>query len=276
VDPANISKTVFAHCPVVGDLKSVLADLVEAIPTLHHSEWIKEIQAMDEKNPLVYKKDDVLRPQYVLDELRRLTKGDAILTTGVGQHQMWAMQWYWCNKPRQFLTSGGLGTMGYGFPAAIGAKMAFPNRTVVCVEGDGSFQMTASELTTATIEKAPVLLIMLNNFYLGMVRQWQELFYGERYSSSCLVAEGGITKAKDEPKPQKDAYIPDFVKLAEAHGAVGIRVIKKDQMVPALEQALQEVKRRTVVLEVMIDPREKVFPMVPAGKGLDEIIVDMA
>ena len=276
IDPANISKTVFAHCPVVGDLKSVLGELAHAIPSLDHSEWVKEIQVLDEKNPLVYKKDDVLRPQYLLDELHRLTKGDAIITTGVGQHQMWAMQWYWCNQPRQFLTSGGLGTMGYGFPAAVGAKMAFPKRTVVCIEGDGSFQMTASELATSMVEKAPVLVIVINNFFLGMVRQWQELFYGERYSSSCLVAEGGVMTGKPEPKPLEDSYTPNFVKLAEAHGALGIRVTKKDQVTSALEQALKEVEHRTVLLEVMIDQHEKVFPMVPAGKGLDDIIVDMA
>ena len=167
--------------------------------------------------------------------------------------------------------------MGYGFPAAVGAKMAFPNRTVVCIEGDGSFQMTASELATSTVEKAPILVVVINNFYLGMVRQWQELFYGERYSSSCLVEEGGVrNNKKGEPKHLTDAYIPDFVKLAEAHGAKGIRVLKKDQVTSALEEALKEVKHRTVVLEVMIDPQEKVFPMVPAGKGLDDIIVDMA
>jgi acetolactate synthase-1/2/3 large subunit len=188
---------------------------------------------------------------------------------------MWAMQWYWCTKPRNFLTSGGLGTMGYGFPAAVGAKMAFPKRTVVCIEGDGSFQMTACELATSTVEKAPVLVIVINNFFLGMVRQWQELFYGERYSSSCLVTEGGMMKTKDEPKLE-DAYTPNFVKLAEAHGAMGIRIFKKNQVTSALEQALKEVQHRTVVLEVMIDPQEKVFPMVPAGKGLDEIIIDMA
>ena len=276
IDPANISKTVFAHCPVIGDLKSVLGELSKAVPKLNHAEWISEIQALDDKNPLVYKKDDVLRPQYLLDELHRLTKGDAIISTGVGQHQMWAMQWYWCNKPRNFLTSGGLGTMGFGFPAAMGAKFAFPDRTVVCIEGDGSFQMTASELATSTIEKTPSLVIVLNNFFLGMVRQWQELFYGERYSSSCLTTEGGLLAKKDEPNYLEDAYVPNFVKLAEAHGALGIRVIKKGQVTSALEQALKEVKTRTVVLEVIIDPTEKVFPMVPAGKGLDEIIVDMA
>jgi acetolactate synthase I/II/III large subunit len=276
IDPANISKTVHAHCPVVGDLRHVLAELTEAIPSLKHPEWIKDITDMDEKNPLPYKDDEVLRPQYVIQELHRLTKGDAIVSTGVGQHQMWAMQWYPCNGPRQFLTSGGLGTMGYGFPAAIGAKFAYPDKTVVCIDGDGCFQMTACELTTATMEKRPVLVIIINNYFLGMVRQWQELFYKERFSSSCLTSEGGNASKNSQPNPAEVPYVPDFVKLAEAHGAVGIRVTQKTQLTSALERALEEVKHRTVVMDVVIEPAEKVFPMVPAGAGLDEIIVDMA
>src|ERR1700682_446145 len=176
---------------------------------------------MDKQNPLSYKQDDIVRPQYVISELHRLTKGEAIITTGVGQHQMWAMQWYWCNKPRRFLTSGGLGTMGYGFPAAVGAKMAFPDKTVVCIDGDASFQMTACELTTATMEKSPILVLIINNLFLGMVRQWQELFYDKRFSSSNMTAQGGLSKAAVQPDPLKAVYIPDFVKLAEAHGALG-------------------------------------------------------
>ena len=276
IDPSNISKTVHAHCPIIGDLRQVLAEIGEAIPKLDHAEWVKEILDMDKKNPLPYKDDAVLRPQYVIQELHRLTRGDAIIATGVGQHQMWAMQWYPCNGPRQFLTSGGLGTMGYGFPAALGAKFAFPEKTVACIDGDGSFQMTASELTTSTIEKRPVLVLIINNYFLGMVRQWQELFYKERFSSSCLTAEGGKASKETQPDPAKVPYIPDFVKLAEAHGALGIRVLEKNQVTSSLERALEEVKRRTVVMDVVIDPAEKVFPMVPAGAGLDEIIVDMA
>jgi acetolactate synthase-1/2/3 large subunit len=218
----------------------------------------------------------VLRPQYVLQELHRLTKGDAIITTGVGQHQMWAMQWYWCNKPRRFLTSGGLGTMGYGYPAAFGAKVAFPEKTVVCIDGDASFQMTACELATATLEHVPVLVLIINNSFLGMVRQWQELFYDKRFSSSCMTTEGGLANAEVAATADQRVYIPDFVKLAEAQGAVGIRVTEKAQVTGVLEEALKLVKTRTVILDVYINPTEKVFPMVPAGKGLDEIIVDMA
>lgn len=276
IDPANISKTVHADCPVVGDLRQVLGELAEAVPSLDHSEWIKDIEEMDKKNPLVYKEDNVLRPQYVIQELHRLTHGDAIIATGVGQHQMWTMQWYPCNQPRHFLTSGGLGTMGYGFPAALGAKFAHPEKTVVCIDGDGSFQMTASELATSAMEKKPVLVLIINNYFLGMVRQWQELFYNERFSSSCTGAAGGSVGKNTQPDPTKDPYIPDFVKLAEAHGALGLRVLKKEEFTPSLERALQEVKHRTVIMDVVIDPAEKVFPMVPAGAGLDEIIVDMA
>jgi acetolactate synthase I/II/III large subunit len=276
IDPANISKTVHAHCPVVGDLKMVLGELAELVPKLDHTEWVKEIIEWDKKSPLSYKEDDIVRPQYVIKELHRLTKGDAIISTGVGQHQMWAMQWYQCNKPRRFLTSGGLGTMGYGFPAALGAKFGFPDQTVVCIDGDASFQMTACELTTSTMEQRPVLVLIINNYFLGMVRQWQELLYDKRFASSCMTTEGGKTTEAAMPDVLKRKYIPDFVKLAEAHGALGLRVTTKDQVIPALEQALKEVKTRTVVLDVYIDPEEKVFPMVPAGKALDEIIVDMA
>jgi len=276
IDPSNISKTVHAHCPVVGDLKLVLEELADGVPKLDHTEWVKEILEMDKKNPLSFRDDNVVRPQYVIQELHRLTKGNAIIATGVGQHQMWAMQWYQCNKPRRFLTSGGLGTMGYGFPAALGAKFAFPDQTVVCIDGDASFQMTACELATSTMEQTPVLVLIINNYFLGMVRQWQELFYDKRFASSCMTTDGGITTEKEATDAVKEKYIPDFAKLAEAHGALGIRVTAKDQVTGALETALKEVKRRTVVLDVYIDPEEKVFPMVPAGKGLDDIIVDMA
>jgi acetolactate synthase I/II/III large subunit len=276
IDPANISKTVHAHCPVVGDLKHVLTELATLVPKLDHSAWIKEVHSWDEQNPLTYKKDDIVRPQYVIDELRRLTKGDAIVTTGVGQHQMWAMQWYWANKPRHFLTSGGLGTMGYGYPAALGAKFGNPDKTVVCIDGDASFQMTACELATATMEKCPVIVLIINNYFLGMVRQWQELFYDKRFASTCMTAEAGKPKKESKFNPNDLVYIPDFAKLAEAHGALGLRVTKKTEVTSTLQRALKEVKNRTVVIDVYINPEEKVFPMVPAGKGLDEIIVDMA
>ncbi len=278
IDPANISKTVHAHCPVVGDLKYVLTELAAAIPKLEHGAWIKEVKGWDIEKPLTYKNDDndIVRPQYVIDELRKLTKGDAIVATGVGQHQMWAMQWYWANKPRHFLTSGGLGTMGYGYPAALGAKFGNPDKTVVCIDGDASFQMTACELATATMEKCPVIVLIINNYFLGMVRQWQELFYDKRFTSICMTAAAGKPKKGSKFNPKDLVYIPDFAKLAEAQGALGLRITKRNQVRSTLQRALKEVKKRTVVVDVYINPEEKVFPMVPAGKGLDEIIVDMA
>jgi acetolactate synthase-1/2/3 large subunit len=253
----------------------VLQELLELVSPANHDAWLAQVSEMDRKHPFRYRDDHVLRPQYVLQELHRLTKGDAVMATGVGQHQMWAMQWYPSNHPRHFISSGGLGTMGYGFPAALGAKFARPEQTVVCIDGDGSFQMTCVELTTSAIAARPVLVVILNNRFLGMVRQWQELFFGRRYASSYL---GGKTDAAARAlrDPARDRYLPDFVKLAEAHGALGLRVERKEDVTTTLERALEEVKERTVVVDVLIDPNEKVFPMVPAGAALDDIIIDMA
>ena len=218
--------------------------------------------------------DKFLKPQFVIEELHRLTGGKAIVTTGVGQHQMWAMQWYPAKEPRHFLTSGGLGTMGYGFPAAIGAKIAFPDQDVFCIDGDGSFQMTMCEMATSVHEKAKVIVLVINNYYLGMVRQWQELFYNERFSASCLNVESGHRTKENKMDPLDLKYIPDFVKFAEAYGALGLRISKKAEVRPALEAALKS--KTSVIIDILIHPEEKVFPMVPAGAGLDEIIVDMA
>lgn len=278
IDPANIGKSVAVDVPVVGDLKTVLKELNDLMPEKNHKAWIEQIKEWDQKHPLSYKedqgKDPFIKPQYVIQELHRLTKGEAIITTGVGQHQMWAMQWYPCKYPRHFLTSGGLGTMGYGFPASIGAKLAFPQAPVICIDGDGSFQMTMTEMATAINEKVKVIVIILNNYYLGMVRQWQELFYKERFSASCLTAEGGRRTKENEPDPRSLKYIPDFVKFAQSYGALGLRLTRKEEVEGALKQALDS--KVPVILDVIIHPEEKVFPMVPAGAGLDDIIVDMA
>ncbi len=278
IDPANIGKSVKVDVPVVGDLRSILKELIAETPKKEHKDWIHQIQAWDKEHPLSYKnnggKDATIKPQYVIQELHRLTKGEAIVSTGVGQHQMWAMQWYPCKEPRHFLTSGGLGTMGYGFPAAIGAKLAHPKKDVICIDGDGCFQMTMTELATTVTEDVKVIVIILNNYYLGMVRQWQELFYKERFSASCLVAEGGKRTKENEPDPKLIPYIPDFKKLADAYGILGMRITKTEEVTPALEKALQS--KTSVILDIVIHPGDKVFPMVPAGAGLDEIIVDMA
>lgn len=278
IDPSNIGKSVRVDVPVVGDLKLVLKELIEELPKMSHKEWIEQIRGWDKQHPFSYENKNgapnpFVKPQYVIHELHRLTKGEAIITTGVGQHQMWAMQWYPCRYPRHFLTSGGLGTMGYGFPSALGAKLACPQKEVICIDGDGSFQMTMSEMATAIHEKIKVIVLVINNYYLGMVRQWQELFYNERFSS-CLTAESGKRNKTNEPDPRTLKYIPDFVKFAEAYGALGLRIHKNEEVLPTLERALKS--KVPVVIDCIIHPEEKVFPMVPAGAGLDEIIVDMA
>ena len=279
IDPSNIGKVVKVDVPIVGDLKSCLKDFLDDLPRMSHKDWVDQIRGWDEKHPFSFERkdgedSDFVRPQFVIQKLHELTQGDAIISTGVGQHQMWAMQWYPCKSPRHFLTSGGLGTMGYGFPAAIGAKVANPRKTVICIDGDGSFQMTMPEMATAIHEKINVIVIIINNYYLGMVRQWQELFYKERFSGSSLMESGGMGGKDSNIDPKTLKYIPDFVKFAEAYGALGLRISKEEDVLPALQKALKA--EGPVVIDCVIHPEEKVFPMVPAGAGLDEIIVDMA
>ncbi len=267
IDPANIGKTVAVDVPVVGDLKVILKEIVKGVKSGSHKPWRKEIQEWEDKHPFAIKPgSETLQPQFLIQELHRLTKGTAIMATGVGQHQMWAMQWYQCKSPKSFLTSGGLGTMGFGFPAALGAKYANPDREVICIDGDGSFQMTMSELATAVHDGKKVIIVVINNYFLGMVRQWQQLFYKERFSSSNLSTNG--------EKSKEPVYIPDFVKFAAAYDVEGIRIFKNDDVAGAVERALKS--KKSVLIEAMISPEEKVFPMVPAGAGLDDIIVDMA
>jgi acetolactate synthase-1/2/3 large subunit len=276
IDPANIGKTVPVEVPVVGDLKTVLAEIVKEIKPAKHAAWQKQIKEWDDKHPFQIKPaKDALQPQYLIQELHRQTQGEAIISTGVGQHQMWAMQWYSCKYPKSFLTSGGLGTMGYGYPAAVGAKFGNPGKTVICIDGDGSFQMTMTELATAVTEGVSVIIVIVNNYYLGMVRQWQELFYKQRFSASNLTAQGSDASGNGGAPANKELdYIPNFVKLADAYGVKGLRIFKNADVEGAIKQAL--ASKNSFLIEAMISPEEKVFPMVPAGAGLDEIIVDMA
>ncbi|MFH1655403.1 MAG: biosynthetic-type acetolactate synthase large subunit [Candidatus Omnitrophota bacterium] len=256
LDPTSISKNVHVDIPIVGDAKDSLKKLIKYIKTKPDTKnWLKKIEGWKKKYPLTYKKDDKLRPQYVIEQIYEATKGDAIVVTEVGQNQMWAAQWYKYSKPRTFLSSGGLGTMGYGFPAAIGAKLGAPKKTVVDIAGDGSIQMNIQELATAVTYKIPVKLAVLNNGYLGMVRQWQELFYKKRYSYTTLNN-------------------PDFVKLAESYGAVGIRVTKNKEVRPAIEKAI--ATDNLVLLDFHIEPEENVYPMVPAGEAINRMIGGMA
>ena len=256
IDPASISKNVRVDVPIVGDAKNILGQLSEEIKKVSDiSDWHKTIEDWKKKHPLRYKDDGKIKPQYVIEQLYDVTKGEAIITTEVGQNQMWACQWYKYLHPRTYISSGGLGTMGFGFPAAIGAKIGCPDKTVIDIAGDGSIQMNIQELGTAVYSKINVKVMILNNGYLGMVRQWQELFYHKRYSQVSITS-------------------PDFVKLVESYGAVGIRVTKKEEVRPAIEKALST--ENTVFVDFQIEPEENVYPMVPAGKAINEIIAGLA
>ncbi|MCS7227627.1 MAG: biosynthetic-type acetolactate synthase large subunit [Endomicrobia bacterium] len=267
IDPTSISKNVEANIPVVGDCKIVLQELLKLVKPKRHEEWLKQIKEWKKQYPMTYKNDDKLRPQYIIDEITKLTKGDAIVVTEVGQNQMWAAQYYKPNGPRKFLSSGGLGTMGYGFPAGIGAKFGRPDDIVIVIAGDGSFQMNIQELATAVINKINLIVCIMNNGYLGMVRQWQELFYNKRYSQTYLCTRK-LGKLTCEP-------VPDFIEVAKAYKAEGFRVTKKEEVLPTLKKAL-EIKDKPVVIDFWIEEEENVFPMVPAGAALDEIITSLA
>ena len=248
IDEAEIDKNVICDCSVVGDLKESLIRLLQKVQPAKHEEWIKRMETYRSEHPLKYNHSVVTGP-YVIEELYKLTKGDAIITTDVGQHQMWTAQYYKYKEPRQLLTSGGLGTMGYGLGAAMGAKAAFPDRTVVNIGGDGCFRMNLVEVISAVRNKINVIEIVMNNEVLGMVRQWQHLFYGERYSHTVL----------------NDGC--DFVKIAEGMGALGIRVEEPEQVEDAIRTAI--AAERPVVIDCRIHRDDMVFPMAPAGKPIE-------
>ena len=259
IDPSSVSKNVKVDIPCIGDAKNILKELIPAIEKKPDTiDWLKQINEWKKKAPLTYKKDDSLRPQYVVEEICNATKGDAIITTEVGQNQMWAAQYYTYTKPRTFLTSGGLGTMGYGFPAAIGAKVGKPDKIVFDIAGDGSIQMNIQELATAVLNKIHVKIAVLNNCYLGMVRQWQELFYKKRYSHTYL----------------ETCSCPDLVRVAESYGAVGIRVTKKSEVKKAIERAIKEPN--VVLIDFAVEKEENVMPMVPVGEAINRMIGGMA
>jgi len=257
IDPAEIGKNVRVDIPIVGDVKTILRSLVEKIgPKEKHTAWIEQIDDWKKKYPLSYKTDEYLKPQYVIEQINELTKDrETIVTTEVGQNQMWSAQFYKAAKPRSFITSGGLGTMGFGFPAAIGAQFGRPEALVIDIAGDGSIQMNIQEMTTAVNNKLPIKICVLNNCFLGMVRQWQELIYNKHYSHTNLCNN------------------PDLVKIAEAYGAAGIRVTKPEEVKPALEKAF-EVNDRPVLIDFVIFKEENVFPFVPPGQAINEMIID--
>lgn len=254
VDPTSIGKVVETHYPIVGDVKNVLQAIIPLVPKGEHTEWLKQIEIWKRDHPMWYSADsEVVKPHYVIEKLSEITKGDAIICTDVGQHQMWAAQYCKVIKPRSFVSSGGLGTMGFGFPAAIGAALARPGEQVICISGDGSFQMNMQELATAVRLKLGIKVAILNNQHLGMVRQWQDLFWDKRFSQVDLSGN------------------PDFVRLAESFGAVGLRATKACEVESVLQRAW-EINDRPVIIDFMIPKDEKVFPMIPPGASVAEII----
>ncbi|MBI5786520.1 MAG: acetolactate synthase 3 catalytic subunit [Rhodocyclales bacterium] len=263
IDPSSISKRVKVDVPIVGNVPDVLDEMLKQLEAADAkadskalAAWWKEIEGWRSRNCLKYKQGkDVITPQYVVEKLYEVTGGDAFITSDVGQHQMFAAQFYKFDKPRRWINSGGLGTMGFGLPAAMGVRFANPKAPVACVTGEGSIQMCIQELSTCKQYRLPIKIINLNNGYLGMVRQWQEMFHGNRYSESYVDA------------------LPDFVKLAEAYGHVGMRIEKPADVEPALREAFTKHKSDLVFLDFIIDPKANVFPMVAAGKGLSEMIL---
>ena len=260
IDPTSIRKNVPVSVPIVGDCKITLGLLNNLIKQEDFGDiggkrekWLDQIRQWQDSTPMSYKQENIIKPQYVVEKLYEYTKGDAIITTEVGQNQMWAAQYYHFDQPNRFITSGGLGCMGFGLPAAIGAQIACPDKLVVDVAGDGSIQMNIQEMATAVQYNLPVKVVILNNKYLGMVRQWQELFYDKRYSSTSME------------------HAPDFVKLAEAYGAQGLRASKPEDVESVLAEGLSSDK--TVIMEFIVEKEEGVFPMVPAGASITEMLL---
>jgi len=259
IDPTSISKNVRVDLPIVGDCKRILSKILSLLEEedigsfkAGLEKWHHQIQKFKAIHNMNYDQKEIIKPQYVIEKIFELTKGDAIISTEVGQNQMWTAQYFPFLKPRTLLTSGGLGTMGYGLPAAMGAQAAYPNKLVIDISGDGSFQMNSQELATIVQYHMPVKVVILNNGYLGMVRQWQEFFYGKQYASSCL-----------------EGTSPDFVKLAEAYGAVGFRAKKPEEVIPILKKAFSIPE--PVIIDFEVDPEENVYPMVVAGEALNQM-----
>ena len=264
IDPTSIKKNFHAHIPIVGDVKTVLRQLNAVLRSMdgdlrnmkgHRKSWLGQVDEWRQANPLKYHQDDQIpKPQYVIESLYEITKNEGIIVTDVGQHQMWAAQYFKGTKPRTFLTSGGLGTMGFGFPAALGAQKAHPGKLVVCITSEGSFQMNLQELATAVAYKLPVKIVLINNQFHGMVRQWQDLFYEGRYASSHLGS------------------VPDFAKLAEAYGILGLHAFKPAEVHPVIREGLKH--KGPVLMDFHVDPYENCYPMIPAGGAHHEMVLD--
>ncbi|MBN2413226.1 biosynthetic-type acetolactate synthase large subunit [candidate division KSB1 bacterium] len=275
IDPTTIRKNVQVNIPVVGDIKHVLHELNKIVEPKENKEWLEQIYKWKKDHPLKYKNDGRIQPQYVIEQIAELTNRKAIITTEVGQNQMWTAQFYNFTHPRTFLSSGGLGTMGYGFPAAIGAQVAQPDKIVVDIAGDGSIQMNIQELATAVLYQIPVKIVILNNHSLGMVRQWQAIFYDRRFSSTCLRRNINCPPDCDQTGENcPKVYVPNFTKLAEAYGATGFFTNKVEEVKPTLEKMLNTPG--PVIVEFEIEAEENVYPMVPAGAPINEMIRGMA
>ncbi|MCJ7806979.1 MAG: thiamine pyrophosphate-dependent enzyme, partial [Clostridia bacterium] len=256
IDPAEIGKNVTIDVPIVGDARLVLEELLRKLRPGNTVKWLKQIESWQNEYPMPIGSNNgasILKPQFVIRELSRLSGGNTIVATDVGQHQMWSAQHFVIREPRAFITSGGLGTMGYGFPAAIGAKLAAPDKKVICITGDGSFQMNIQELATAVYNKIDITIALINNGCLGMVRQWQDIFYEKRYSHTSMAGS------------------PDFVRVAEAYGAKGLRASDEKTATAAITQAMTE--KGPVLIDFVVDPEENVYPMVAPNRPINEIII---
>lgn len=271
VDTASISRNVVVDVPIVSDANLALEKLLEWAETKNTDSWQAQIAAWNEKNPLEMRRDHGMTPQMILEHINR-TFDSAIYVTDVGQHQMWATQYLELDEWHQLITSGGLGTMGFGFPAAIGAKIANPSKEVICISGDGGFQMNIQEMATAVVQKAPVIVCLFNNYYLGMVRQMQQLFYGKRYEATCLRRRKGCPSNCKGPNEACPPYVPDFIALAKSYGAHGIRVEKEEEIQAALDEA-RTYQDAPTVIEFMIATEEIVLPMVKGGNPMNEMIL---
>ncbi|MBR1391920.1 MAG: biosynthetic-type acetolactate synthase large subunit [Lachnospiraceae bacterium] len=270
IETASISRNVVVDVPVVADAKTALEKLLEWAEPLDTVEWMAEIAAWNKENPLQMRRDKGLSPQMIFEEINQQFE-KPIVVTDVGQHQMWAAQYIDMDRSDLFITSGGLGTMGFGFPAAVGAKIGRPDQTVICVTGDGGFQMNMQEMATAVCQNAPVIVCIFNNYYLGMVRQMQQLFYGKRYSATCLRKRITCPEGCKGPGEQCPPYEPDFVKWAESYGVRGIRVTTAEEMTQAFEEAKKN--QTSTVIEFMIATEEIVLPMVKGGNPMSKMIL---
>lgn len=272
IDTASISRNIVVNIPIVADAKIAIEKLLETATKVDADEWVEKVTIWKKEYPIHMKQEKGMTPEQILQKINELFT-DSIIVTDVGQNQLWATQYIELDEKRQLLTSGGLGTMGYGFPAAMGAKMGNPEKDVICISGDGGMQMNIQELATAVVNELPLILCVFNNSYLGNVRQWQEMFFNKRYSSTCLRYRKRCNRDCQNPEKCCPKYTPDYIKLAESYEAYGIRVEKEEDIETALLQAKKH-KNVPTLIEFIIDPAANVFPMVPGGKPLSEMVFE--